>query len=88
MARLTNREAINNARKDILDILNDLESTISKRTKTTSNKKSSKVTKNSKANVIAMLKAGDSLDTVAAANPAFTRGQISAFKAHITMGNL
>jgi len=103
MARVTNREALNNARADILDILNDLEATISRRTKVSTSKTSNTKVKtskpsntkvktpklgNTKANVVQMIKAGKSFKQILAANPSFTRGQVSAFKAHITMGNL
>tara|TARA_B100001250_G_C19802170_1_gene791613 strand:+ start:2308 stop:2580 length:273 start_codon:yes stop_codon:yes gene_type:complete len=80
-------EAINNAQKDIIDILTDLKITlgIELPTKTKSFKTGS-ITAADKAKIVRLCKTGYSTHQIAERFTEYSVMQISAIKAHITMG--
>ena len=87
MANITVEEAINNAQKDIQDILNDLKATLGVKVNTTSGRiLSSKISDKDKAKIVRLCDTGYSTHQIADRFPNYTVMQISAIKAHRTMG--
>ena len=79
-------EAISNAEKDILDILQDLKVTLGVEVTTKSRVLRSSIDASDKAKIIRLSKNGYSTHQIADRYPKYTVMQISAIRAHMTMG--
>jgi hypothetical protein len=79
--------AIENAQQDINDILVDLRNTLATAASIkTTNKRVIKGNSSTKQKAIAMLQEGATTESVVKRFRSLTRGQVSAFKAHVSMG--
>ena len=79
-------EAISNAEKDILDILEDLKVTLGVQVNTKSRILRSNIDATDKAKIIRLSKNGYTTHQIADRYPQYTVMQISAIRAHVTMG--
>ncbi len=87
MNKIDTDSAIDNARQDINDILTDLRETLVT-AQSTNVSKNRAVNRDSalKRKAINMLKNGKTTQFVVNKLPSLSRGQVAAFKAHVTMG--
>tara|TARA_R100000152_G_C6773573_1_gene200962 strand:+ start:2068 stop:2334 length:267 start_codon:yes stop_codon:yes gene_type:complete len=80
-------EAITNAERDIIDILEDLKTTLGVQISTKSGKiRTGSITAKDKAKIVQLCKKGYSTHQIADRFPNYTVMQVSAIKAHVTMG--
>ena len=80
-------EAITNAEKDIIDILEDLKNTLGVQVTTRSGRvRTSSIDSRDKARIVKLCKEGYSTHQIAERFPSYTVMQVSAIKAHVTMG--
>ena len=85
--RIDPLEAINNAQKDIIEILDDLKVTLGVEVPTkTRSFKTGSITASDKAKIVRLCKTGYSTHQIAERFTNYSVMQISAIKAHVTMG--
>ena len=80
-------EAITNAEKDIIDILEDLKQTLGVQVTTRSGRvRTGSINATDKAKIVKLCKQGYTTHQIAERFPTYTVMQVSAIKAHVTMG--